>query len=118
MGGQGDPLGIVQETEVWSYEQIVYAQLRIYPELWHAQITLWFWDTNGSPNLGQATRSYYNQQKKKKKKTCRIVYFDVPADHRVKLKECKKRDCTWSLLGNLKTVEYESDDYTNCKWCS
>ena len=29
--------------------------------------------------------------KKKKKKICKIVYFTVPADHRIKLKECEKR---------------------------
>ena len=27
----------------------------------------------------------------KKKRTCRIVDFAAPADHRVKLKECEKR---------------------------
>ena len=30
--------------------------------------------------------------KKKKKKICKIVDFAVPADHRIKLKECEKRD--------------------------
>ena len=28
----------------------------------------------------------------KKKKTCKIVDFAVPADHRIKLKECEKRE--------------------------
>ena len=32
---------------------------------------------------------YYNQQQKR---TCQIVDFAVPADHRVKLKESKKKD--------------------------
>ena len=40
--------------------------------------------SNGSPNLGQTTRSYNNEQQKKKK-ICRIV-------DRVKLKGCDKRD--------------------------
>ena len=35
--------------------------------------------------------------------------FAVPADYRVKLKNWKKTE---------KTVEHESDDYTNCNWCS
>ena len=26
LGGQGDPLGNVQEIEIWPYEQMVYAQ--------------------------------------------------------------------------------------------
>ena len=30
--------------------------------------------------------------KKKKKRICKIVNFAVPADHRIKLKECEKKD--------------------------
>ena len=45
--------------------------------------------TNGSPNLGQKTRTYDNQQKKR---TCEIVNFAVPADHRIKSKENEKKD--------------------------
>ena len=33
-----------------------------------------------------------NKKKKKKKKICKIVDFSVLADHRIKLKECEKRD--------------------------
>ena len=29
---------------------------------------------------------------KKKKMTCKIVDFVVPSDHRIKLKECEKKD--------------------------
>ena len=47
------------------------------------------WRRDGSPNLGQKTR-LYNQQKKKR--ICKIVDFAVPADHRIKLKEYKKKD--------------------------
>ncbi len=36
------------------------------------------------------TRPYNNQQKKKR--ICKIVDFAVPADHRIKLKECEKKD--------------------------
>ena len=43
--------------------------------------------TNGSPNLGQKTGIYNNVPKKK---TCKIVDFAIPADHRIKLKECEK----------------------------
>ena len=64
------------------------------------------WHTNGSPNLGQKTRPYRNQQKKKKKKRiCKIVDFAVPADHRIKLKECeKKKDTYLDLARELKTL--------------
>ena len=51
-----------------------------------------FWHTNGSPNLGLTTRPYSNQQQQQKKRTCKIVDFAVPADHRIKLKESEKKD--------------------------
>ena len=50
LGGQGDPLEIVQETEVWPYKQMVYVQPSICPGEWEAQTPLGFGDTNGSPN--------------------------------------------------------------------
>ena len=56
--------------------------------------------TNGSPNIGQTTRPYYNQQRKKR--TCRIVNFDVPADHKVKLKVSEKKDDYLDLARELK----------------
>ena len=56
MGVNRDLLGIVQEIEVWPYEQMVYAQPRICPGEWYTQTPLGLGDTNGSPNLGQMTR--------------------------------------------------------------
>ena len=41
-------------------------------------------------------------KKKKKKKICKIVDFAVPADHRIKLKECEKRDKYLDLARELK----------------
>ena len=42
--------------------------------------------------------------KKKKKKICRIVDFAVPAYHRIKLKECEKRDKYLDLARELKKL--------------
>ena len=42
------------------------------------------------------------QQQKKKKKICKIVDFAVPANHRIKLKECEKRDKYLDLARELK----------------
>ena len=39
---------------------------------------------------------------KKKTKICKIVDFTVPADHRIKLKECEKRDKYLDLARELK----------------
>ena len=50
-----------------------------------------FWERNGTPNLGQTTRPY-NNNKKKTQRICKDVDFTCAADHRVKLKECEKRD--------------------------
>ena len=40
----------------------------------------------------------------KKKRTCKIVYFAVPADHRIKLKECEKKDKYLDLAWELKQL--------------
>ena len=39
---------------------------------------------------------------KKKKITCQIVDFAVPVDHRIKLKECEKKDKYLDLARELK----------------
>ena len=39
---------------------MLYAQPRNYPGEWDAQTPLGFWYTDGSPNLGQTTRTYNN----------------------------------------------------------
>ena len=42
----------------------------------------------------------------------------APADHRIKLKEYKKKDKYLELAWESKTsMEYASDNYTNCNWC-
>ena len=74
-------------------------QPRICSGEWDAQAPLGFWDTNGLPNLGQTTGLHNNQQKKR---TCRLVNFVAPADHRVKLKESKKEDNYQDLAWELK----------------
>ena len=53
-----------------------------------------------------------------KKTTCKIVDFVVPADHRIKLKYCEKKDKYLDLVRELKkTVEHAGGNYTNCNWC-
>ena len=100
-GGQGYPLGIVQEVVTWTYEQMVYAQPRICPGEWNTQTPQGFWHANGSPYLGQTNRPYNNPQKRR---TCRIVDFVVPAEHRVKLKESEKVNKYLDLARELKKL--------------
>ena len=40
----------------------------------------------------------------KKKRTCNIVDFAVPADHKIKLKECEKKDKYLDLARKLKKL--------------
>ncbi len=40
----------------------------------------------------------------KKKRTCKIVDFAVPADHRIKVKECEKKDKYRDLARELKKL--------------
>ena len=42
------------------------------------------------------------------------MYFAVPVDYRVKFKENEKKGKYLDLLRNRKTVDHESDVYTNC----
>ena len=83
---------------------MVYAQPSTYPRKWHSQTPMGLWHTNRSPNLDQKSRPYNNQQQQKKKKICKIVDFAVPADHRIKLKECEKRDKYLDLVRELKKL--------------
>ena len=60
------------------------------------------------------------KKEKKKKRICIIVDFAVPADHRIKLKECEKKDYYLDLARELKkkqTMEHEGENYINCDWC-
>ena len=41
---------------------------------------------------------------KKQKRICKIVDFAVPADHRIKLKECEKKDKYLDLARELKKL--------------
>ena len=67
-------------------------------------------------HISPKTRSYNNQEKKKK--ICKIVEFFLPADHRIKLKECEKKDIYLDLARDLKkNMEHEGNNYTNCDWC-
>ena len=50
------------------------------------------------------TRPSDSQQKKKKTEACRILDFDIPADHRLKLKESEKWDKYIDLAGELKKL--------------
>ena len=86
LDGEGDPLGIVQEIEIWPYYQMVRAQTRIYPREWDAENSLVIWNTNGSSNPCQKVRPSNNYQKMR---ICRNVDFTVIADHRIKIKECQ-----------------------------
>ena len=82
---------------------MVYAQPKISPGEWHTPTPLVFWHPNGSLNHGQTTRPYNNKQQKKRR-TCKIVDFPVPVDHRVKLKESEKKDKYLDLARELKKL--------------
>ena len=73
------------------------------------------WPTNRSPNLGQKIRPFNNQQKKR---TCKILDFAVPANHRIKLKARETKDEYYDLARELKNIMgHEGDNYTTRDWC-
>ena len=53
-----------------------------------------------------------------KERTCRIVDFAIPADHRVKLKESEKRDKYLDLTRELKKLWIMKVAMTSINWCS
>ena len=66
--------------------------------------------TNGSPNLGQATKPRINQQKRE---------LAVPDDHREKSTENENKDKYLDLIRELKkNMDHESDSGTIYNWCS
>ena len=67
--------------------------------------------THRSPNLGQKIKPKNNQQKKR---IWKIVDFAVSADHRIKLKECEKKDKNREFAREL---EKNYEIYNNRNWC-
>ena len=75
---------------------------------------LWDFDIQTDHLISARRQDLITINKKKRKKICKIVNFAVPADHRIKLKECEKRDKYLDLARELKkTMEYSGDNYTN-----
>ena len=75
---------------------------------------LWDFDIQ-TDHLTEARRPDLIIINKKKKRTCKIVDFAVPVDHRIELKENEKKDRYIEHTRELKkTVEHESDNYTSC----
>ena len=58
---------------------------------------------NNNNNNNNNTRPYNNEQQKIKR-ICKIVDFAVPGDHRIKLKECEKKDKYLDLARELKKI--------------
>ena len=59
------------------------------------------WDFHIDTDHLIPARPCNNQQKKR---TCKIVDFAVPADHRIKLKECEKKDEYLDFARELKKL--------------
>ena len=93
---------------------MVYAQPSTCPRKWHTLTPSGLWHIDRSPNLDLETKPNNN----KKKWICKIVDFAVPADHRIELKECEKKDKYLDLARELKkTMKHAGDNYADCDWC-
>ena len=69
---------------------MVYAQLSICPRKLHINF---FWDFDiHTDHLILAKRLDLIIINKKRERICKIVDFADPADHRIKLKKCEKKD--------------------------
>ena len=102
---KGDPVGIVQETEIWIYYQILQAQTKINPG---------DWDELNSPGfLGplipdrRPAQVIVNLKKERKKRT-------FWADNRTNNIEDEKRDKYLDHARGLRICEGDGD--TSCNW--
>ena len=98
----------------------VYSQPSTCPRKWHTHKLLWDFDIH-TDHLIPARRPdliIINNKTKKKKRNCKFIDFAIPADHRIKLKECEKKDKYLDLAREFeKTMKHEGDNYINCDWC-
>ena len=85
-----------------------------YKPIWDFDIQRDHLISTRKPDLIIINKNKIKQKKTKNKRLCKIVDFAVPADHRIKLKECEKKD---KYLDLEKTMEHEGDNYTNFDWC-
>ena len=83
---------------------MVYAQPSTCPWKWHIHKILWDFNIQTDHLISARRPDLIIINKKKKKKICKIVDFAVPADHRIKLKECEKRDKYLDLARELKKL--------------
>ena len=105
MGRQGDLLGDVQEIEIWPtnkwymHNPAAVLENNTHKLLWDFDIHTDLLISARRPDLIIINN---NNSNNKKKRTCKIVDFAVPADHRIKLKECEKKDKYLDLARELK----------------
>ena len=79
---------------------------------------LWDFNIQTDPLIPARRQDLIIINKKKKKENLQNIDFAIPADHRIKLKECEKKDKYLDLARELKkTVEHAGDNCTNCNWC-
>ena len=107
-----DPLGIVQENEIWLYNQMMHAQIRIDRRKWDAWNFLGFWDSNRSLNSSQKTRLRDN----KNKRTCQIIDFSIMEENRENQRKQKERQVLEPRKRTKKAVGHEGDGDANCNW--
>ena len=62
------------------------------------------WRTRNGYNNNNNNNENDNNNNQQKKKICKIVDFAVPTVHRIKLKECEKKNKNLDLAGELKKL--------------
>ena len=49
--------------------------------------------------------------------TCKIVDIALPADNRIRLEKCGKKDKYLDIKKKQQSMEHEGDNYANRDWC-
>ena len=93
----------MQEIEIWPYEQMLYAQPASILENDKHELH-WHFAIQTDLVISARRPGIIIIQKKKKKRTYKIVDFAVPVDHRIKLRECEKKDKYLDPARELKKI--------------
>ena len=91
MGGEGNPPWVAQKTEIRLFKKSGTCTTQNPQREWDTQHYLGFWDSNGSPNLSQTTRTSDRHQKKHSNEQRESAEFVVWTDTCVKMNESEKR---------------------------
>ena len=114
-GCVGNPLGIVQESEIWPYQQMACVQTRICLGEWDTWNSVGFWDKKRSPNPDQTIR-HSNSFLKKRENQSTSGFRPLCVPQSEKQRKQREKTILRPCLSTEKAIEDERGGDTICYW--